>query len=262
MKLGLLLAMLALVGSATGSVAAQEPDQRWDPPAGVTFQIQLQGRIDTSVEGDVYDIDMFDTDPEVVAELHEAGRHVVCYVNAGAWENWRPDKGDFPKKVLGKKLDGWPGERWLDIRKTEILRRIMGNRVDLCSEKGFDGVEFDNINGYENPTGFPLKRRHQIAYDRLLADIAHERGLAIGLKNVPQLVEQLEPVYDFVINESCFQYDECDAYSRFIDNDKPVFVLEYELNRPQFCDKAEAAGFTAQKKRLSLKAWRRACWEE
>ena len=179
-----------------------------------------------------------------------------------AWERWRPDKDDFPQKVLGKKLEGWPGERWLDVRKMDILRTIMGKRLDLCSEKGFDAVDFDNINGYQNPTGFPLKRRHQVAYDKMLAEIAHERGLAIGLKNVPELVDELEPVYDFVVNESCYDYDECGPYKQFVENDKPVFILEYEMDRSQFCDEAEASGFMAQKKRLSLKAWRKACWED
>jgi hypothetical protein len=244
---------------AAGSAGAQE--QAWDPAAGVTFQIQLQGQIDSSIEADAYEFDMFDTDASVIEDLHGDGHHVVCYISAGTWENWRPDKNDFPDRVLGRKVDGWPGERWLDIRRVDPLRSIMSKRLDRCAEKGFDAVDFDNINGYENRTGFPLRRSQQLTFDRMLADIAHEHGLAIGLKNVPQLVKELEPVYDFVVNESCYDYNECDPYSRFIDNDKPVFVLEYDLDRAEFCDKAEAAGFSAQKKRLSLKAWRRACWD-
>ncbi|HYI44625.1 MAG TPA: endo alpha-1,4 polygalactosaminidase [Actinomycetota bacterium] len=260
MRMGAVVAAIALLGSAAGSAGAQE--QIWDPPANVTFQIQLQGEVDTSYEADVYEVDLFDVGTDVVEELHAAGRSVVCYANAGAWERWRPDKDDFPKKVLGKRLEGWPGERWLDVRKVDILRTIMGKRLDLCAEKGFDAVDFDNINGYQNPTGFPLKRRHQVAYDKMLAEIAHERGLAIGLKNVPELVDDLEPVYDFVVNESCYDYNECGPYKRFVDNDKPVFILEYEMERSRFCDKAEASGFIAQRKRLSLKAWRKACWDD
>lgn len=239
-------------------VAAQD-DAIWDPVVGDTFQIQFSGEIDTSVDATVFDIDMFDSPVGVIQELQANGRKVVCYISAGSWEKWRPDKRDFPDRVLGRGLDGWPGERWLDIRQLDILRPIMAARMRLCAEKGFDGIEFDNVNGYSNRTGFRLRRRHQVAYNRMLAEVAHENGLAAGLKNVPELVGQLEPSYDFVINESCFDYDECDPYVQFVAADKPVFVLEYELARAEFCDRAAELGFFAMKKRLRLDAWRRPC---
>lgn len=255
---------VALISAAVFCFAAigvlpTRAGEQWDPIVGDTFHIQFSGEIDLTVDASVYDLDMFDTSPEAVEQLHLDGRRVVCYISAGSWENWRPDKRMFPKRVLGKTMDGWPGERWLDIRKVDILGPIMDERMRRCARKGFDGVEFDNINGYENPTGFPLRRRHQLAYNRMLADLAHGRGLAAGLKNVPQLVDELEPSYDFVVNESCFVYDECGAYERFISADKPVFVLEYELSLDQFCADAVAAGFFAQKKRLRLNAWRSPC---
>lgn len=242
-------------------LSTAQTEEMWDPVVGDTFHIQFAGELDTSVDATVYDIDMFDTSAEVVQGLHDDGRRVVCYISAGAWENWRPDKRDFPKRILGKSLDGWPGERWIDIRKLDVLRPLMDERLRRCERKGFDGVEFDNVNGYENRTGFPLRRRHQLAFNRMIAELAHDRTLATGLKNVPQLVDELEPSYDFVINESCFVYDECDPYARFIEADKPVFVLEYQLAMDEFCDQAVAAGFFAQKKRLNLNAWRRVCPE-
>lgn len=240
------------------TVTAQTPEI-WDPAVGDTFQIQFSEEMDTTVEADVYDIDMFDSPPELVQTLHDLGRKVVCYISAGSWERWRPDKRAFPDRVIGRRMDGWPGERWLDIRRIDLLQPIMDERMQRCAAKGFDGVEFDNINGYSNRTGFRLRRRHQVAYNLMLAEVAHANGLAAGLKNVPELVEQLEPSYDFVINESCYVYDECDPYARFIAADKPVFVLEYELPLDRFCDQANAAGFFAQKKRLRLNAWRRPC---
>lgn len=243
------------------SPAPAQTEEIWDPAAGVSFQIQFSGEIDTSVEAEVFDIDMFDSSVELVQELHDKGRKVVCYISAGSWENWRPDKKDFPDKVLGKNMEGWPGEKWLDIRKRDLLRPIMDARMARCAKKGFDGVEFDNVNGYSNKTGFPLKRRHQVAYDKMLANIAHDNGLAAGLKNVPELVDVLEPFYDFVINESCYVYDECDPYARFIEADKPVFVLEYKLPMDEFCDQAVEAGFTAMKKHRNLDAFRKPCPE-
>ena len=104
----------------------------------------------------MYDIDMFDHSSEVVASLQAKGRKVICYISAGSLEDWRPDADQFPKSVLGKSLEGWVGERWLDIRQIDLLAPIMTARMDLCKEKGFDGIEPDNIDGYINDTGFPL----------------------------------------------------------------------------------------------------------
>jgi len=87
----------------------------------------------------MYDIDMFDNDASVVASLHHKGRKVVCYIDVGTWENWRPDAKKFPKFVLGKH-NGWPGEKWLDIRSIDILGPIMQARMDLCQAKGFDAM--------------------------------------------------------------------------------------------------------------------------
>ena len=91
----------------------------------------------------------------------------------------------------------------------------------------------------------------------MLARLAHDRGLAAGLKNVPQLVPDLEGHFDFAVNEQCYQYDECRPYRRFIRHDEPVFVIEYELSRKEFCPQARRAGFTAMRKRYNLRAWRR-----
>src|SRR5687767_9845109 len=112
----LLIALLFVLTLPGVSIAQDEPEI-WQPPAGITFQLQLNGTIDTSVDAEVFDIDMFDSPASLVEELHAQGRHVICYMSAGSYEEWRPDAESFPKRVLGKPLDGWPGERWLDVRR-------------------------------------------------------------------------------------------------------------------------------------------------
>jgi hypothetical protein len=67
--------------------------------------------------------------------------------------------------VLGRNLDGWPGERWLDIRRIGALRPIMKARIAKCARKGFDAVEPDNIDGYQNRSGFPLTGSDQLRYN-------------------------------------------------------------------------------------------------
>jgi hypothetical protein len=248
-------------GAAVGDTSASV---HWKPSSGVTFQWQLQGDIDTSYEADVYDIDMFDSPKSVIAELHAQDRHVVCYISAGSYEKWRPDKDKFPRKVLGEPLDNWPGERWLDIRRLDVLKPIMKARIRKCDRKGFDGIEFDNVDAYTykaRATGFDLNKQDELDYLAFLSRFAHKRGLAAGLKNLPQLGEELEPKWDFVVNEQCFQYEECEEYLAFIDADKPVFNVEYELEVEEFCPQANEWGFTSQRKDYDLFAPREACWE-
>lgn len=79
----------------------------WRPALTTSWQWQLSGTIDQSVAVQMYDLDLFETLASVVASLHSSGRKVVCYLNAGAWENWRPDAGNYPRALLGKGLQGW-----------------------------------------------------------------------------------------------------------------------------------------------------------
>jgi len=183
---------------------------------------------------------------------------VICYLSAGSYENWRPDAASFPASVLGKS-NGWPGEKWLDVRRLDVLGPIMEHRLDLAVAKGCDGVEPDNVDGYANATGFPISRADQIAYNTFLADQAHQRGLSIGLKNAVDLVPQLVGSFDWALDEQCFQYSECQALTPFIDAGKAVFGVEYNLAPSQFCPQANAMGFSWLKKKESLGAWRVSC---
>ena len=234
------------------------PGAIWPPTPGTTWQIQFAGTVDTSVDADVYDVDMFETSVQTVTDLHAAGRAVVCYINAGAWERWRPDKAAFPRSVRGAELAGWPGERWLDIRKIDKLAPALEARMDACAAKGFDGVEFDNVDGYQNRSGFPLKRRHQLAFNEWLAAEANERGLEPGLKNDLGQIDDLVDDFAFAINEQCLQYDECDRLQPFIDANKAVFHIEYRGDLSEICG-AAPAGFSTLKKNRNLDAYREAC---
>ena len=231
----------------------------WRPRAGLTWQWQLSGKLDRSVDAQVYDVDGQDTSAADVAALKAAGRRTICYVNAGAWEKWRPDAGKFPQAVLGKELDGWPGERWLDIRQWKILEPILAARFDTCRAKGFDAVEPDNVDGYANKSGFPLKAADQLTFNRRLADLAHRRGLAVGLKNDVEQAAELAPQFDFAVNEECAQYDECDKLAVFVKAGKPVFHVEYEKESGRFCPESRRLGFSSMRKKPELDAWRETC---
>ncbi|WP_430868339.1 endo alpha-1,4 polygalactosaminidase [Demequina aurantiaca] len=242
----------------TGS-GADSGSGRWKPSVGASWQWQLSGPLDLSVDAQVYDVDLYDTSAKQVSQLQAQGHKVICYLSAGSYESYRPDSNQFPSAVLGSELDGWPDERWLDIRQLDVLMPIMAARMDLCAEKGFDAVEPDNVDGYQNDSGFSLTAKDQAAYNRALADLAHERGLAVGLKNDLDQVALLQPVFDFAVNEQCFEYDECSVLSAFINAGKPVFHVEYDLPLSSFCPTTEKLKFSSLRKSLDLDAAREPC---
>ena len=256
-RLALAATVAALVLPAATSASAVSP--WWQPPLDSTLQIQFSGLpVDQSVDASVYDLDAFDTDASTVAALQATGKHVLCYVDAGTWENWRPDAAQYPKSVRGRK-NGWHGEKWLDIRRFDVVAPIIDARLDLCVAKGFDGVEFDNVDGYSNRTGFNLSAADQLLFDGWLATAAHARGLAAGLKNDLDQVPDLVGLFDFAIDEQCAQYRECDLLTPFVAAGKPVFEIEYNLPTSRFCPQAAELGFAAMRKHLSLDAYREAC---
>ncbi|MFI9149191.1 endo alpha-1,4 polygalactosaminidase [Streptomyces sp. NPDC053367] len=260
----LLVALFLLLAACTSAPDDSEgepaPGGRWRPRPGIAWQWQLSGRLDTSVDVPVYDIDGFDHDAGTVAALHDDGRKVVCYLSTGAWEDWRPDADAFPRSLLGRG-NGWEGERWLDIRRTDVLEPLMAARLDMCRDKGFDAVEPDNMDGYANETGFPLTSADQLRYNRLIARLAHDRGLAVGLKNDLDQIPELVGDFDFAVNEQCAQYEECDALTPFVEAGKAVLHVEYELPVRRFCPEARELGLSSMLKRYELDAWRRPCPE-
>ena len=234
-------------------------DADWRPAPRTTWQWQLSGAVDTSIDAQVYDIDLFDTPRETIDALHLAGRHVVCHFSAGSYEVRRPDSERFPRRVIDEPLDPpYASERWLDIRRAAV-RPIMEARLDLARLKQCDGVEPDKVDGYEHQTGFKLKASHQRSYNRFIADAAHGRGLAVGLKNNAKLATVLEPSFDFAVVEQCFEFEECKKFQAFVDGGKAVFAVEYDTEPAQFCPAAADLGFSAILKQLDIGAQREAC---
>ncbi|MFD3680699.1 endo alpha-1,4 polygalactosaminidase [Streptomyces sp. NPDC058613] len=236
----------------------QAPGERWQPRPGVGWQWQLTGKLDTSVNAPVYDVDGFTTTARQVSALKKAGRKTICYLSTGAWEDFRPDADAFPEELLGQG-NGWEGERWLDVRRLDVLEPLMAKRFDMCRDKGFDAVEPDNMDAYQNPSGFPLTAGHQLAYNRLIAKLAHDRGLAVGLKNDLDQIPQLVGEFDFAVNEQCAEYRECDRLTPFIEAGKAVFHVEYELPADRFCARSRELGLSSLEKKYDLDAWRKAC---
>jgi hypothetical protein len=236
---------------------------RWIPTPGQSYQIQYDGKLDLQVAAKIYDLDMFDTPRSVVKRLHDMGRRVMCYVDVGTWENWRPDAHEFPKKVLGRPDGHWPGERWLDIRAAAILEPIMRKRLDLCKSKGFDGVDPDNLDGYQNRTGFPLTYAAQLTYDTWVATAAHARGLTADQKGDNGQVKDLVKAFDFAVVEQCYAQGWCKQFDVYTNTNRLVVDVEYYADQRRFldgnCPEAAKNHDTAILKKLELTAWILTC---
>jgi len=219
-------------------------------PINTTWDIQLQGKINENYTVQMYEIDLFDVSSNLIKRLQNKNIKVICYFNGGAWESFRDDERDFPKTILGKIMDNYPDERWVDIR-SELIKPIMEKRLDLAVEKGCDGVDPDNMNGYINDTGFNLSFNDQIKYNKYIAEEAKKRGLVVALKNDLAQISELVDNFDFLVNEECFEFNECDKLKPFILQNKAVFNIEYKKEyienselRAKICKKSKEMNFS------------------
>jgi hypothetical protein len=243
--LGVGLCAIALLAAAGGADAATW----WHPPQQLTWYWQLTGtpKIEPVMATDV---DGFGNGAAEVAALHAVGQRAICYIDVGTAENWRSDYGKFPASVMGAS-NGWPGENWLNVADLSTLEPIMTARFQMCQAAGYDAVEPDNMDGYENSTGFSITAAQQLTYDEWIANEVHSLGMAVFEKNDPDQASTLQPYFDGVIDEQCNQYAACSAYNSYLSAGKPVLNAEYS-GGTSFCAADNAAGIMGALYALAL----------
>jgi len=234
----------------------------WQPKAGVTFDWCLDDlKASDTFTAEVVDVDAFTTTAAQVAALHKQGKKVIAYLSVGTIEDDRPDANLLPAEVIGKIYDEWPHEKWLDIRKPEKLQPWLKSRINMILSKGFDAVEPDNIDSYDNDSGFDISLDDTKRYCDYLIALAHQNGLGIGQKNVPELADTYSKQFDWVLTEDAFADKFQDDLKSYISLNKPVFAVEYTDRTSQssfsstICPKAKSLGYFALLKRRSLEKW-------
>jgi hypothetical protein len=233
----------------------------WTPPQRLTWYWQLQGKVKNFEPVAAFDIDGFDNSAGEVAALHAEGQHVICYLSVGTAENWRPDYSSFPESMLGNPDEGWPGERWIDIRQLSVVAPIMEKRFQMCHEKGFDAVEPDNVEAFSNNPGFPITAEDQLTYNEWIASKVHSLGMAVFQKNDSEQTAQLEPRFDGALTEQCNQFHECANFQPYLVAGKPVINAEYRLTTRRFCAADNALGIMGARYNLALNGRRfQHCW--
>jgi len=161
----------------------------------------------------------------------------VCYVNGfqtqpGDLEWWL---SEHPHLILHDEsgdpvIDpNWPDERLLDTsteEKRSDLAEILAETIATCSEKGFDAVEFDNLDSDLRSQGL-LTPDDNLALATELVSLTHGHGMAAGQKNAAEATERGrdEVGFDFAMAEDCAVWNECDAYTDAYGDD--VLAVEY-----------------------------------
>jgi hypothetical protein len=244
---------------ATLALGVPSPGAFWQPAPGTTWEWQITGRVEAPFKDvAVYDIDLQDAVPTstvvevpgfgsatwraginagVVDELHAAGKKVICYINSGAYETYRPDAALFPRDVILNDT-GWSGESWLDIRpgQWQKFAPIIWARFKLAADIGCDAVEPDQNDPVGNDPGAPITLADEKAWYLKVAEQAHAAGLSVGMKNglEPEVLDaDTVAAFDWSLNEECFFYEECDRLRLFTDAGKAVFQTEYTIDWQQ-----------------------------
>lgn len=210
-----------LVGALFGSLfgCAARPAGGIQPlPTGVKFDYQLGGSYPPPPGVSIV------TRDSTSSPAH--GLYNICYING--FQTQSEDRSFWldkhPSLVLryanGRPVydPGWPDEMILDVStaaKRSALARILGNTVDLCRKKGFQAVEFDNLDSYSRSHGM-LTLGDDIAMAKLFVTRAHADGLAAAQKNTPELGSRGRDDihFDFAVSEECYRYDECASYTK------------------------------------------------
>ncbi|MBC7450818.1 MAG: endo alpha-1,4 polygalactosaminidase [Cytophagales bacterium] len=213
----------------------------------------------------IIDIDAFSATKELVDAFHARGIKVIAYISVGTIENYRPDYALLPYEVIGNVYPAWPDERFLNIREIEKLKPFIQSRFDMIKQKGFDGIEPDNIDGYGESNGFDLTLEDTRAFCEWIIEEAHSRNLSIGQKNTEELVPFLYRKFDWALTEDVFNQNNQDDYSFYISSAKPVFSAEYTdvMSISEFdsfvCAKATQINYFAFLKHRDLTKWTYGC---
>ncbi len=225
----------SLPSSVNRARGASEP-----PPVNAKFDYQIGDPYQPRHGVKVVSRDWYDGNPIPHG-------YSICYVNAFQTQDNeagvnRPDeRSNWPSNLVLKKLGDdphWGGEYLVDISsaaKREQAANWVQQMIQTCAEKGYDAVEYDNLDSWTRFDGTPLAnkvpfgKQEAVQYAAILTQRAHALGMAVGQKNTSQLskTQSLDTVgFDFAIAEECGHYRECGSYRRVFGNH--MISIEYK----------------------------------
>jgi hypothetical protein len=209
------------------------------PPANAGFDYQIGGDYPLPEGVSVVSRDWF------AGDAAAKPAYSICYVNAFQTQANEPgvdrpdERANWPQALVLNRLGDdphWGGEYLVNIstaRKRQRAARWIEQMIEGCDSKGFEAVEYDNLDSWTRFDGTPLARdvpfekRQALAYARLLARRAHDLGLAVAQKNTADMTARQSRTagFNFAIAEECARYHECGRYRHVYGN--RVIVIEY-----------------------------------
>eukprot|EP00752_Nemacystus_decipiens_P018377 g16486.t1 len=264
---------------ALGDFSVPDAASSWyKPPLNVTWEWQIDGAAIPGVfdDGSLHaGVDLYDIDisypKSVVEDLQDKGKAVMCYISGGTAEEFRDDFNLFPEEAKGGIVtfaegDTFPDEKWLDLRRLDLVAPIMLDRLDTLQAKGCDAVEWDNadlpVHDLGLSDGGHVVLDVQIAYNAWMAAQTHARGMGVAMKNNNEAAAFHVQDFDMVVVEECWIFGFCNNYWPWIKAKKPVLNTEYFTARCMYCPQAELMGMSTIKKVPDLTSCRVDCKSE
>lgn len=220
---------------------APPPTPTPSPPAAALpswdWILQSQGLPATPPAVNYLDMDGFDTPATYVALAKSRGVKTICYLDVGSAESNRPDYTRLAgiSGLLGNAYPGYPSERYINIRRYPEFIQIMDDRLRMCRDKGFDYVEFDIMDAFEDGaavTGFSLTEQDMIDYVTALSSRARGYGLGPVQKNTGGSSTKLVALFDAVLFEGCVLDNFCSDNAAYVAAGKPSLNAEYPEDWP------------------------------
>jgi hypothetical protein len=261
----------------TGSLTSGIPPAAawWVAPAGnLPWQWYLAGALDTGSASEmgtndklpdgsaapapvVYDIDAIENSASTVAALHAKHDHVICYIEVGTAGDYYSAAQEgigttyFQQlqaagDLSSNELQGYP-EYYIDINKATAVGIIESMIKQQCADKGFDAVETDldeTYNNNEGTTPWTITESNEQTYLTTLADYMHSLGLGWIAKDLDDTGDGfagvMEPLASGIITEQCNQYGTCGQLTSYEGN-KAVLNAEYSPETTaEFCTSDDA----------------------
>lgn len=270
LKITLSVLLIAVAACVSCKKKQDKPieESYYQPKIGDTFEWRLDSIGLNEVNQytcNIIDIDAFSATKELIDAFHARGIKVIAYISVGTIESYRPDSNLLPPEIIGNIYPSWPDERFLNIREIEKIKPFITSRFDMIKEKGFDGIEPDNMDGYGEINGFELTLEDTRIFSEWMIEEAHKRGLSIGQKNTEELVPFLYKKFDWALTEDIFNSNTQNDYTQYISINKPVFCAEYTdaMNVANFstfvCPKAKQLKYFPFLKHRDLTQWKYEC---
>lgn len=230
---------VALAAVALAACAPAAADPVLPPPDHGGFDYQLGGASDTAglavVARDSSDQPL-------------PGAYNICYVNGfqtqpGDAADWVAHRAQaLLRDGSGRPVSDpdWPDEYVLDpstAAQRAVILEAMTPVITGCADRGFDAVEFDNLDTF---TRFPaIAKTGAFELAREYLAVAHDHGLAAGQKNAAAHTAELRGLgFDFAVAEECAAYAECGSYTGVYGR----HVLQIEYAPESFAEACAAPG--------------------